>query len=91
MAPAGGRAGAAERPDLGTARGPPGGMGARRGRRRASIAGVACYRPGDRPHLFYHLLVYRRRKGEAKGFTWALAHMTMRGRAELKLFQFSSG
>ena len=38
---------------------------------RVSIAGVACYRPGDRPHLFYTLLVYRRRKGEAKGFTWA--------------------
>ena len=38
---------------------------------RVSIAGVACYRPGDRPHLFYHLHVYRRRKGEAKGFTWA--------------------
>ena len=37
---------------------------------RVSIAGVACYRPGDRPHLFYHLLVYRRRKGEAKGFSW---------------------
>ena len=32
---------------------------------------MACYRPGDRPHLFYKLLVYRRRKGEAKGFTWA--------------------
>src|ERR1700748_322498 len=27
---------------------------------RVSIAGVACYRPGDRPHLFYHLLPYRR-------------------------------
>jgi len=26
--------------------------------------------PGDRPHLFYQLRVYRRRKGEAKGFTW---------------------
>lgn len=38
---------------------------------RVSIAGVACYRPGDRPHLFYQLHVYRRRKGEAKGFTWA--------------------
>ena len=25
----------------------------------------------DRPYLFYKLLVYRRRKGEAKGFTWA--------------------
>ena len=37
---------------------------------RVSIAGVACYRPGDRPHLFYKLRVYRRRKGEPKGFTW---------------------
>jgi len=36
---------------------------------RVSIAGVVCYRPGDRPHLFYQLRVYRRRKGEAKGFT----------------------
>jgi hypothetical protein len=55
--------------------------GARRGARpvvrvrgagggRVSIAGVVCYRPRDRPHLFYQLLVYRRRKGEAKGFTW---------------------
>jgi hypothetical protein len=32
---------------------------------RVSIAGLACYRPGDRPHLYYHLLVYRRRKDEA--------------------------
>ncbi len=31
---------------------------------------MACYRPGDRPHLFYQLRVYRRRKSEAKGFTW---------------------
>jgi transposase len=38
---------------------------------RVSIAGVVCYRPGDRPHLFYHLRAYRRRKGEPKGFTWA--------------------
>ncbi|HEY2268128.1 MAG TPA: transposase [Streptosporangiaceae bacterium] len=37
---------------------------------RISIAGVACCRPGDRPHLFCQLRVYRRRKGEAKGFTW---------------------
>ena len=38
---------------------------------RVSIAGVACYRPGDRPHLYYQLRVHRRRKGEPKGFTWA--------------------
>jgi transposase len=38
---------------------------------RVSIAGVVCYRPGDRPHLFYQLRAYRRRKGEPKGFAWA--------------------
>ncbi len=38
---------------------------------RVSIAGVACYRPGDRPHLFYQLRVHRRRKDEPKGFTWS--------------------
>ena len=41
------------------------------GNGKVSIAGVACYRPGDRPHLFYKLRVYRRRKGECKGFTWS--------------------
>jgi hypothetical protein len=35
---------------------------------RVSIAWVACYRPGNRPHLFYVLCAYRRCKGEAKGF-----------------------
>jgi hypothetical protein len=38
---------------------------------RAGIAGVACYRPGDRPHLSCQLRAYHRRKGEPKGFTWA--------------------
>jgi len=28
-------------------------------------------RPGDRPHLFCKLHVCRRRKGEAKAFTWS--------------------
>jgi transposase len=37
---------------------------------RVSIAGVVCYRPGDRPHFYYQLLVYHRRKGEPKGFSW---------------------
>jgi transposase len=37
---------------------------------RVSIAGVACYRPGDRPHLFYQMRAYGRRKGEPKGFSW---------------------
>jgi transposase len=38
---------------------------------RVSIAGVVCYRPGDRPRLFYQLLICRRRKGEPKGFAWS--------------------
>jgi hypothetical protein len=29
---------------------------------RVSIIGVVCYRPGDRPCLFYQLLVYHRRR-----------------------------
>jgi hypothetical protein len=37
---------------------------------RVSIAGVACYRPGDRPHLFCQLRACRRRTGEPRGFTW---------------------
>ena len=37
---------------------------------RVSIAGVTCYRPGDRPHFYYQLRVCRRRKGEPRGFTW---------------------
>lgn len=38
---------------------------------KVSIAGVACFRPGDRPHLFYRVRAYRRRKGERKAFAWA--------------------
>jgi hypothetical protein len=41
------------------------------GNGKVSIAGVACYRPGSRPHLFYQLLVHHHRKGERKAFTWA--------------------
>jgi len=58
---------AAERPHLGAARAPAGGRVRGAGGGRVSIAGVACYRPGDGRNLYYHLLVYRRRKGEARG------------------------
>jgi transposase len=37
---------------------------------RVNVAGVVCFRPGDRSRLFYQLLVRRRHKGEPKGFTW---------------------
>jgi len=36
-----------------------------------SVAGLACYRPGDRSRLIYRLHCYRGRKGETKAFTWA--------------------
>jgi hypothetical protein len=50
---------------MATADGPESGGG------RVSIAGVACYRPGDRPHLCYQLRTHRRRQGEPKRFTWS--------------------
>ena len=34
---------------------------------RVSVAGLACYRPGDRSRLIYRLHCYRGRKGETKG------------------------
>ena len=44
---------------------------AERGGSRAAVPPPSCYRPGDRPHLFYRLRAHRRRKGEPRGFTWA--------------------
>jgi hypothetical protein len=37
---------------------------------RVSVAGLACYRPGDRSRLIYRLHCYRGRKDETKAFTW---------------------
>jgi transposase len=36
----------------------------------ASIAGLACYRPGRRSRLIYRLRAWRGRAGERKSFTW---------------------
>ncbi|WP_405674763.1 IS630 family transposase [Streptomyces sp. NBC_01511] len=41
-----------------------------RGSGRVSMAGMACFRPGDRSRLIYSFRVHRGRKGEPKGFTW---------------------
>jgi hypothetical protein len=35
-----------------------------------SVAGLACYRAGERSRLMYRLHLYRGRKGETKAFTW---------------------
>lgn len=37
---------------------------------RVSVAGVACYRPGQAPRLFYRTLKHRGRRGEPKAFSW---------------------
>jgi transposase len=41
-----------------------------KGRGRVNVAGVSCFKPGERAHLFYRLHVYHARKGEPKSFTW---------------------
>ena len=35
-----------------------------------SVAGLACYRPGERSRLIYRLHTYRGRKSETEAFTW---------------------
>jgi hypothetical protein len=35
---------------------------------RVSVAGICCYRPGERSRLIYRSLLYRGRRGEPKGF-----------------------
>jgi hypothetical protein len=67
-------AGQGLRPPKGRTRAPRGArpvVAVRGGRNgKVSIAGVVCFRPGHRPHLFCKLRVYRRLKGEHKAFTW---------------------
>ncbi|WP_243766567.1 transposase [Streptomyces sp. GC420] len=41
-----------------------------RGQGRVNVAGVSCYCPGCRSHLFYKLHVHHGRKGEPKSFAW---------------------
>jgi transposase len=38
------------------------------GNARVSVAGLACYRPGQRSRLIYRTMIHRGRKGEPKGF-----------------------
>ncbi|MFC5785172.1 transposase [Streptomyces aureus] len=41
-----------------------------RGSGRVSMAGMTCYKPGERSRLIYGIREYRGRKGEPKGFGW---------------------
>ncbi|MEU0236496.1 transposase [Nocardiopsis sp. NPDC006198] len=47
-----------------------------RGTGRVNVAGVLCYRPGDRSRFFYVLHLYRGRWGEPKAFSWRRYRMT---------------
>ncbi|MEV6107810.1 transposase [Streptomyces sp. NPDC051940] len=38
---------------------------------RVNIAGAVCFKPGQRPRLFFKLHGYHRRKGEVKTFAWS--------------------
>jgi DDE superfamily endonuclease len=44
---------------------------ARQGTGRVSVAGLACYRPGARPRLFYRVRTHRGRKGERRSMSEA--------------------
>jgi hypothetical protein len=39
-----------------------------KGSGRISLAGLTCYRPGQRSRLVYRAMVHKGRKGEKKGF-----------------------
>jgi hypothetical protein len=39
-------------------------------RGRVWVAGLVCYKPGERSRLIYRLHIYRRRKGERVGSAW---------------------
>lgn len=41
-----------------------------RGSGRVSMAGMICYKPGERSRLFYPIRECRGRKSEPKGFGW---------------------
>lgn len=40
-----------------------------KGSGRVSIAGLVCYKPGSRPHLYYTMVIHRGRKGERRSLS----------------------
>ncbi|MFJ8596365.1 transposase [Streptomyces sp. NPDC093598] len=41
-----------------------------RGSGRVSMAGMTCYKPGERSRMFYAIIEYNGRKDQPKGFGW---------------------
>ncbi|MET9935425.1 MULTISPECIES: transposase [unclassified Streptomyces] len=59
-----------------------------RGSGRVSMAGMTCYKPGERSRLIYAIREYRGRKDEPKGFDWRdfpdlIADLIARARIQL--------
>lgn len=55
-----------------------------RGSGRVSMAGMACYKPGQRSRLICAILEYRGRKDEPKGFGWrGFRDLIVRARIQL--------
>ncbi|WP_370062981.1 transposase [Streptacidiphilus sp. MAP5-3] len=55
-----------------------------RGSGRVSMAGMACYKPGERSRLIYAIREYRGRKDEPKGFGWRdFRDLIVRARTQL--------
>ncbi|MEU3416092.1 hypothetical protein ABZ760_33420 [Streptomyces sp. NPDC006658] len=55
-----------------------------RGSGRVSMAGVACYKPGQRSRLVYAIREYRGREDEPKGFGWrGFLDLVVRARIQL--------
>ncbi|MFD8384868.1 transposase [Streptomyces sp. NPDC059679] len=55
-----------------------------RGSGRVSMAGMTCYKPGERSRLIYAVREYRGRKDEPKGFGWRdFRDLIVRARTQL--------
>ncbi|MFE0683800.1 transposase [Streptomyces sp. NPDC058961] len=55
-----------------------------RGSGRVSMAGMTCYKPGERSRLIYAIREYRGRKDEPKGFGWRdFRDLIVRARTQL--------
>jgi hypothetical protein len=64
-------AAAAEGPHLGPPRPHSRGPGAGKGSGRVSVAGLACYKPGEPGRLFFRTRLHRGRKGERRSMSEA--------------------
>lgn len=55
-----------------------------RGTGRVSMAGMTCYKSGERSRLIYAIREYRGRKDEPKGFGWKDYRGRCRARSQVR-------